>query len=98
MVPLDLHDISTYAMIQHSYVSHEFMTGSITPLIKDSQGDHNSPNNYRSLTLGVVFCNLFKHALLKKIGHLLHTDSLQFGYKKRHSTSHAIHALKSTLS
>ena len=85
------------AMIQHCYVPQEFLTGSITPLIKDSQGDHNSPDNYRGLTIGVVFSNLFEHALLKKIGHLLHTDPLQFGYKKRHSTSHAIHALKYTI-
>ena len=32
--------------------------------------------------------------MLLKIGHLLHTDSVQFGYKKRHSTSHAIFSLK----
>ena len=53
-----IHILSN-AMTQHSYVPHKFMTGSITPLIKDSQ-DHNSPNNYRGLTLGVVFCNLFE--------------------------------------
>ena len=85
------------AMIQHCYVPQEFLMGSITPLIKDSQGDHNSPDNYRGLSIGVVFSNLFEHALLKKIGHLLYTDPLQFGYKKRHSTSHAIHALKYTI-
>ena len=35
--------------------------------------------------------------LLKKISHLLHTDSLQFGYKRRHSTTHAIHTLRYTI-
>ena len=34
---------------------------------------------------------------MKNIGHLLDTDSLQFGYKKQHSTSHAIHTLKSKI-
>ena len=85
------------AMIQHSYVPHEFLNGSISPLLKDSKGDHTVPDNYRPLTLSVIFSNLFEHALFGKIGHLLNTDSLQFGYKKRHSTSHAIHTLKCTV-
>ena len=82
------------AMIQHSYVPYEFLNGVITPLIKDTEGDHTDPKNYRGLTLGVVFSYLFEHAMLTKIGHLLYTDSVQFGYKKRHSTSHAIFSLK----
>ena len=85
------------AMIQHCYVPCDFLNGTITPLIKDSQGDHSSPDNYRGLTLSVIFSNLFEHALLGKIGHLLVTDSLQFGYKRRHSTSHAIFTLQSTI-
>ena len=82
------------AMIQHSYVPVEFLSGVISPIIKDNEGDHSDPRNYRGLTLGVVFSYLFEHALLLKIGHLLETDSLQFGYKKGHSTSHAIYSLK----
>ena len=65
------------SMIQHSYVPHEFLNGVISPLIKDTE----DPQNYRGLTLGVVFSFLFEHALLMKIGHLLETDPLQFGYK-----------------
>ena len=82
------------AMIQHCYVPQEFLNGIITPLIKATDGDHCDPKNYRGLTLGVVFSYLFEHAMLIKIGHLLNTDSVQFGYKKRHSTSHAIYSLK----
>ena len=85
------------AMIQHCYVPCDFLNGTISPLIKDSQGDHSSPDNYRGLTLSVIFSNLFEQALLGKIGHLLVTDSLQFGYKKRHSTSHAIFTLQTTI-
>ena len=85
------------AMIQHCYVPYEFLKGSITPLIKDTRGDHSSTENYRGLTLSVLLSNLFEHALFKKIGHLLTTDPLQFGYKKRHSTSHAIYTLKTTI-
>ena len=82
------------AMIQHSYVPQEFLNGVITPLIKDTEGDHSDPKNYRGLTLGVVFSYLFEHAMLIKIGNLLETDPVQFGYKKRHSTSHALFSLK----
>ena len=83
------------AMIQHSYVPSEFLNGVISPLIKDTEGDHTDIQNYRGLTLSVIFANLFEHALLRKIGHLLETDSLQYGYKRRHSTSHAMYTLKS---
>ena len=93
---VDIH-ILFNAMIQHCYVPFEFLRGSITPLIKDSQGDHSSTDNYRALTLSVLLSNLFEHALLMKIVHLLTTDNLQIGYKKRHSISHAIHTLKTTI-
>ena len=85
------------AMILHSYVPTEFLNGVITPLIKDSEGNHSDPNNYRGLTLGVVFSYLFEHALLLKVGHLLTTDNLQFGYKQKHSISHAIFTLRSCI-
>ena len=82
------------AMIQHSYVPKEFLEGVISPLVKDAEGDHSDPNNYRGLTLGVVISQLFEHALLLKIGDYLTTSDLQFGYKKKHSCTHAIFALK----
>ena len=75
------------SMLQHSYVPTEFLSGVISPLIKDAEGDHGCTSNYRGLTLSVVFAFLFEHALLLKIGNLLQSDSLQFGYKKRHSTT-----------
>ena len=43
------------AILQHSYVPNEFLNGVITSLIKDSEGDHSSVDNYLGLTLGVVF-------------------------------------------
>ena len=85
------------AMIQHAYVPCEFLNGVITPLVKDTEGNHSDPNNYRGLTLGVVLSQLFENAILTKIGHLLNTDSLQFGYKKRHSCAHAIFSLRTCI-
>ena len=83
------------AMIQHAYVPCEFLQGVITPLVKDTEGDHTDPGNYRGLTLSVVISHLFENAILLKIGHLPTTDNLQFGYKKKHSCAHAIYALRS---
>ena len=37
------------SIIQHSYVPYEFLNGVITPLIKDTEGDHFDPKNYRVL-------------------------------------------------
>ena len=85
------------AMIQHAYVPYEFLNGVVSPLVKDSEGNHSDPNNYRGLTLGVVLSQLFENVILSKIGHLLTTDSLQFGYKKKHSCAHAIFALRTCI-
>ena len=93
---LHLH-ILFNSLIQHSYVPHEFLVGVITPLVKDSEGDNSSTSNYRPLTLSVVFASMFEIPVLSKISHLLNTDSLQFGYKAKHSTSHALYVLRSCI-
>ena len=85
------------AIIQHGHVPHEFLSGLITPLVKDSEGDVTSTANYRGLTLSVVFASMLESAILLKIGHLLITDPLQFGYKPKHSTSHALFTLRSCI-
>ena len=84
-------------MLQHSYVLTEFLSGVISPLIKDAEGDHGCTSNYRGLTLSVVFAFLFEHAFLLKVGHLLKSDSLQFGYKKHHSTTDALFVLQTCI-
>ena len=56
-----------------------------------------SLENYRGITLSHVFSFIFEHALLLKFGHFFSTDNLQFGYKKSHSTSHAIFVLRTCI-
>ena len=82
------------ALLSHSYMPHEFLCGTITPIIKDPNGDSTSSGNYRGITLGPIFLQIFEYLLLDKFGHFLETDDLQFGYKGAHSTSHAIYILK----
>ena len=80
-------------MLQHSYVPTEFLNGSITPIVKDSQGDVSTPNNYRGITLSCLPAKLFEYIIQKKISHLLGTDDLQFGFKSKTSTSHVLSIL-----
>lgn len=84
-------------MLQHSYVPTEFLSGTISPIVKDSQGDVSQPSNYRGITLSCLPAKLFELVIQKKTGHLLETDDLQFGFKAKTSTSHAIYALKSAI-
>ena len=83
------------ALLSHSYLPFDFLCGTISPIIKDSNGDSTDSSNYRPITLGPTFSQLFEHLLFYKFGHFLQSDSLQFGYKKGHSVSHAVFVLRS---
>ena len=85
------------AFLQHGFVPSQFVLGTITPIVKDSSGDINSVNNYRGITLCGVISHLFENALRLKFGHFLVSDELQFGFKPKHSTSHAVYTLKSCI-
>ena len=84
-------------LIQHGYVPTEFLRGIITPIVKDSQGDLSDTSNYRGITLSCLPAKLFEFAIQLKTSNLLLTDELQFGFKKKTSTSHALFTLKSTV-
>ena len=85
------------AFIQHSYVPVDFLKGTISPIVKDSSGDLNAVGNYRGVTLCSVFSLMFENALRLKFHRFLSSDALQFGFKPRHSTSHAVYTLKATI-
>ena len=84
-------------LIQHGYVPQDFLSGVITPVIKDTEGDVSSTANYRAITLSVVFASMFESAILSKIGYLIKTDHLQFGYKARHSCPHAVYVMRTCI-
>ena len=84
------------SMLQHGVVVSDFLRGTISPIIKDSQGDISDCSNYRGITLGDLFSKLFEIAVDVKISPLLISDHSQFGFKKRTSTTHALHVLRST--
>ena len=84
-------------LIQHGYVPTEFLKGTITPIVKDPQGDVSDPANYRGITLSCLPAKLFEFAIQLKTTHLLGTDHLQFGFKRKTSTNHALFSLKTTV-
>ena len=80
-------------MLKHT----EFLQTIVTPIIKDTSGNHSNSENYRPVTLSSLFSQLFEHAIALKISHLLWMDDLQFGFKPKHSTTHALYALNRTV-
>ena len=96
LLALHLHLLFN-GLIQHEYVPHEFLSSVITPVVKDSSGNFSDTKNYRPVTLSSLFSQLFEHAVNVKIGHLLLTDDLQFGFKSKHSTTHALFVLQETV-
>ena len=69
--------------------------GIISSIVKDASGDCASTSNYRGITLSPCLAQLFEYCLLHKFGSYLACDDLQFGFRRGHSTSHAIFSLKS---
>ena len=59
-------------IIQHGYVPVEFLLGTITPIVKDTQGDISDPSNYRGITLSSLPAKLFEFALQKKLSSAWH--------------------------
>ena len=84
-------------MIQHSFVPTDFLRGSISPIEKDSQGDLSDTKNYRGITLGSLPAKLFEFAIQLKTAQFLRTDELQFGFKRKTSSNHALFTLESVV-
>ena len=84
-------------LIQHGYVPAEFLKGTITPIVKDTEGDLSDPSNYKGITLSCLSAKLFELAIQLKTCYLLGTDELQFGFKHKTSTNHALYTMKSTI-
>jgi len=68
------------------------------PLIKDKTGNINDVSNYRNYRnyLSPVISKLFEVVLLSICSDVLETDSLQFGFKDKIGTAHAMFTLKSS--
>ena len=84
-------------IILHGHVPTSFGIGVTIPLVKDKTGNFNDVNNYRGITLSPVISKLFEIVLLEICDDVLHTDSLQFGFKEKVGSVDAIFTLRSTI-
>ena len=51
------------SMLRHEHVPIQFQCGTIVPIIKDRNGDHDDMNNYRGITIAPVASKIFEHSL-----------------------------------
>ena len=84
-------------MLLHSHVPKQFQQGTIVPIVKDRHGNLGDMNNYRGITLAPIISKVFEYTLKSLFQPFLSTSSYQFGFKKKSSTSHAIHCLRETV-
>ena len=84
-------------MLRHAFVPSQFKLGFMVPIIKDHQGNASDTNNYRGKTILPIISKLFEHTLKITFIDHLGTSGQQYGFKKRSSTTHALHCLKGTI-
>ena len=85
------------AMLRHSFVPAQFQRGSIIPIVKDHQGNLGDLDNYRGITISPIASKIFEHCLKMIFGNYLSSSPLQFGFKSKSSTAHALYCLKETV-
>ena len=68
------------SIILHDYVSKDFGSGIVIPLINDKTGDLNHVNSYRGIKLISVISKLFELVLLEICEQFPSSDELQFGF------------------
>ena len=84
-------------MLKHAFVPKDFRMGHMVPIVKDQQGNRADPNNYRGITISPIMSKVLEHVFKFVFAVFLETSPYQFGFKKRSSTVHALHCLKSTV-
>ena len=84
-------------MLRHAFVPNDFRSGFMIPVIKDTRGNKADTGNYRGITISPILSKLFEHVLKIVFDDFLSTSAYQFGFKKRSSTTHALHSLRETV-
>ena len=71
----------------HGTVSRYLLVCAFMPLLKSGLKDPSSTDSYRAIAGSSQVLKLFDNVVLLVWGHLLHSDSLQFGFKPEFSTT-----------
>ena len=85
------------SMLAHGFVPKQFRLGTITPIIKDRNGNHGDVQNYRGITISPIISKLFERILKRLFSDVLSSSSYQYGFKSGKSTSHAVFCLGKTI-
>ena len=70
-------------MLTHGIPPEHLLLGTMIPLIKNSRGNKQSSDNYRSLTIGTGLTKIFDIVILNQQADKLKTSDLQFGFKEK---------------
>ena len=71
----------------HGHVSSYLLACCFIPLLKGSTKDPADTSSYRAIAGSSLILKLFENVILLIWGHLLQSDTLQFGFKKKTSTT-----------
>ena len=74
--------------LYHGTVTPSLLACSFLPLLKSSLKDPSDPSSYRAIAGSSLMLKTFELVVLLLWGHILSSDSLQFGYKAKTSTTH----------
>ena len=75
------------SFLLHGTVTTSLLACCFLPLLKSSLKDPADTGSYRAIAGSNLFLKLFDNVILLVWGHLLSSDSLQFGFKKKTSTT-----------
>ena len=84
-------------MIRHGFLPDSVIESTITPVVKNKNGDITSASNYRPITIASTMSKIIENLILQSIEPLIKTTSNQFGFKKKHSTDLCNLILKETI-
>ena len=75
--------------LYHGTVTPSLLACSFMPLLKSSLKDPSDPSSYRAIAGSSLILKTFELVVILLWGHLLSSDSLQFGCKAKTSTTHS---------
>ena len=76
------------SMLTHGFVPSDLLLSTLVPIPKNKRKSLNVSDNYRAIALSSVLGKLLDNILLDKCCSVFARSDLQFGFKKKHSTSH----------
>ncbi len=74
-------------MISHGFAPGGFRLATLIPIPKNKRKSLNKSSNYRAVALSSILGKVLDHIFLIKYSDILFSSELQYGFKKKHSTT-----------